>query len=332
MKNFLYVVGGHRREGGVRDRDPARLFRKAMIVRVDPDTGESKTCVEYVSPPDACAEDPAILFKAGTVHGDRLYVCTLTEVLTYSFPAFELVGYLSLPLFNDLHHVRPTPEGNLLVVSTGLDMVVEVTPDGEVLREWNVLGEDPWERFSRDVDYRKVTSTKPHHSHPNYVFRLNGEVWVTRFEQKDAVCLDHPQEIIEIDVQHPHDGIVHEGLVYFTTVDGHVVVADGDHRRVEKVVDLNGIHERNGALGWCRGLTVDRGEVWVGFSRLRPTRFRKNLSWVRHGFLGGGKAGVYNTAPTRVACYDLQKKTCLKEIDLEPAGLNSIFSIFTGPA
>ena len=77
--------------------------------------------------------------------------------------------------------MRPTPEGNLLITNTGLDSVMEMTLDGEVLHEWGVLGDDPAERFPRDVDYRKIVSTKPHRSHPNNTFYSNGQVWVTRF-------------------------------------------------------------------------------------------------------------------------------------------------------
>ena len=33
------------------------------------------------------------------------------------------------------------------------------------------------------------------------------------------------------------------------------------------------------------------------------------------------------SAPTRIARYDLANNECLEEIDLEPAGLNTVFSI-----
>ncbi|MGC2326147.1 MAG: hypothetical protein WA604_05490 [Candidatus Sulfotelmatobacter sp.] len=80
-------------------------------------------------------------------------------------------------------------------------MVVKFTPQGQVLAEWNVLREDPWFRFSRDVDYRKVDSTKPHQSHPYAFFQLGEEVWVIRHFQKDAICLTSPGKRINIDVE-----------------------------------------------------------------------------------------------------------------------------------
>src|SRR5689334_11919993 len=48
------------------------------------------------------------------------------------------IGYLSLPFFNDLHHVRPTPAGDLLVANAGLEMVIHMTQSGEICNVWNV--------------------------------------------------------------------------------------------------------------------------------------------------------------------------------------------------
>ncbi len=53
--------------------------------------------------------------------------------------------------------------------------MVMFTPEGQVLAEWNVLGEEPWSRFSRDVDYRKIVSKKPRLSHhPDPIERRRG--------------------------------------------------------------------------------------------------------------------------------------------------------------
>ena len=65
-------------------------------------------------------------------------------------------------------------------------------------------------------------------------------------------------------------------------------------------------------------------DVWVGFSRIRYTQLRQNIDWVRHGFRNADRLPP---APTRIARYDLANNECLEEIDLEPAGLNTVFSI-----
>lgn len=301
-------------------------FRQAVIVRADPKSGEVETVVEYTSPPHASPEDrPSILFKAGSIVDGVLYVCTQTEVLGYSLPDFLQVAYLSLPFFQDLHHVTLNADGNYLIAVTGLDMVAEVTAEGEVLRQWNVLGEDPWHRFSPDMDYRRVLTTKPHASHPNYVFLEDGEVWATRFEQRDAVCLTAPGRRIEVGIERVHDGVVAGDRILFTTVNGWLVVIDRETHEARVKVDLNEIYATDRALGWCRGLAVlADGVVVVGFSRLRPSPIRQNLRWMQHRF---GKRATKGNLPSRIAAFDLQQRRLLWELDLERAGLNALFSI-----
>jgi len=92
-----------------------------------------------------------------------------------------------------------------MVVVTGLDMVIEVAPDGEVLREWSVVGEDTWSRFSREVDYRKVPTTRPRRAHPIFAFLLGNDIWATRCNLKDAVCLTKPGKRIDIAGSYAHE-------------------------------------------------------------------------------------------------------------------------------
>jgi hypothetical protein len=318
----IYIVGGHVRQNLFRKLEEWHSCDQAVIVRLDPQTGRSTKCVEYSSPPESCPEDqPAILFKAASIRDDILYACTSTEVLIYRLPDFQQVNRISLPCFNDLHHVCPTARGTVAVAVTGLDMVVEVTTAGELVREWNVLGEDPWAHFDRKKDYRKVPTTKPHRSHPNHVFELNGELWVTRFEQRDAICSTAPHRI-DIAVERPHDGHLFAGSLYFTTVDGQIVVADPKSFTVTQVYDLNNMHSKpRQILGWCRGvLPLDERYAWVGFTRVRPTKFKENLAWIRN-------TGARHK-PSHIGLYDLRDQKCLREIALEPHGIGVVFSMF----
>jgi hypothetical protein len=298
-------------------------YQKAIVLDLDVTARTATTAVEYTSPAEACPDEGAtILFKSGSILGDRLFVCTQTEVLIYRLPAFERIGYISLPMFNDLHHVLPTPQGTLLVADTGLDMVLEISMEGRVIHQWNVLGEDPWARFSPDTDYRRVRTTKPHRAHPNHVFLVGSDVWATRFEQRDAICLTSPGRRIDIGIERVHDGVMHEGRVYFTTVDGHVVIADPSRCAVQEVIDLREMSAGDVQLGWCRSVAVDGDRIWVGFSRIRPTKFRENVGFVLRGFK--------RDFGTHVACYDLRRRECLSEIAVEPFGMSAVFGIFAG--
>jgi hypothetical protein len=318
---ILYVVGG-------RQRTPRPLragqeiwqgYDKGLILRVDTNSHEISVSFEYDSPADVVSgQEAAISLQASTIEGDRLYTCTETEVMVYGLPDFALIHYVSLPCFNDVHHVRPSPSGNIVVANAGLEMVLEMTPGGEVLRAWNALGEDPWARVDSNVDYRKI-STKPHRAHPNYVFYIGSELWATRFHQGDAISLESPGRSIRISDERIHDGLVHDGRIYFTTVDGKIVIVDAERLKIVETIDLSTFTEDRVLLGWCRGVLVDENRLWVGFSRIRPTQFRENVSWVARRFR--------RDKPTHIACYDLEKRTCLLEIDLEPARLSALYSI-----
>jgi hypothetical protein len=324
----LLAIGGRQRVArALRDGNHNwHGYDRGLAIRVDVEAAHAEIVLEYETPPEARAEDgTAVSFQAGAVENGRCYLCTETEVLVYGLPGLELEHYISSPWFNDVHHVRPTPDGNVLVASAGLELVLEMTLAGEVRRMWNVLGEDPWARFDPSVDYRRVASTKPHRAHPNFVFYIGEDVWATRFEQGDAVCLTTPGRSFHISDRRVHDGVLHDGHLYFTTVDGSIIVKDTETLETVQVIELAGFHdERTGVLGWCRGLLVEGDAIWVGFSRIRPTRFRENVTWVARGFR--------YVMPTRIARYDLGRGTCDVEIPLEHLGLAAVYSIFPGPS
>jgi hypothetical protein len=317
----LYVVGGQQPSLRPLYSMPGWYrYKKGLVMHVDLASQQVTQTLEYESPPEVCApEDPAILFKSGVIMDEKLYLCTQTEVLIYSVPDFAQLHYVSLPQFNDVHHVRPTPHGTLLVVNTGLDQMVEISLDGEVRREWSVVGEDTWSRFDRSVDYRTLASTKPHTAHPNYSFTAGEDIWVTRFEQRDAICLTQPGKRIHIGLERMHDGVVDGEWVYFTTVDGKVAVASLETLQVEEIIDLNEIPPTGDLLGWCRGLLIDDGKVWIGFTRLRATKIRENVSWITKGFK--------RIRPARISCYDLRARSLVANVELEEHGCNTVFSI-----
>jgi hypothetical protein len=324
----FYLTGGRLRRTVFRKLEEWQSCEKAVIIELNSAKNCARTCVEYVSPPEACPDElPAFVFKSASLKDNKLYACTSTEVLVYELPRFNVLHYISLPCFNDLHHVCPTTRGTLLVAVTGLDMVVEVTTDGGLVREWSVIGEDIWSRFSRDIDYRKVSTTKPHKSHPNHVFELEGEVWVTRLQQRDAICLTRSGPRIDIGVQRTHDGYIFQEKIYFTTVDGHIVMANPHTYQVEHTFDLNQMNKEPGQiLGWCRGLLpLDEHRLWVGFTRVRPTKFVENISWIKNGYSHRHRA-------SHIALYDLERKTCEQEIEIEPHGIGVVFSLLAQPA
>ncbi len=312
----VYVVGGRQRE----DRSLTDLgdrwygYDTGVVLRVSPDGVD--TAAEYTSRPGTCAEGDPVLFKSASRVGDRLYCCTQTEIVVYRLPGFEVVHHVSLPRFNDVHHVVPVDVESVLVANSGMETVVHVRLDGEVIDEWNVLGEDTWAAHDRSVDYRLGVDLKPHRAHPNHLCRFGDDVWVDRFELKDMVVVGDPDRRIEIGGERIHDGVVVGDEIMLTSVDGKVLRVDPEALQVTERTQLTGRHD---ILGWCRGLMIDGDEAWVGFSRIRPTKLRQTVSWVRT--LGSSQA------PTRITRYRISDWTLIDEIDLEPYGLNAVFSV-----
>lgn len=109
-------------------------------------------------------------------------------------------------------------------------------------------------------------------------------------------------------------------------MDGKVVIVNRHSLRVERTIGLRQIQDRDREIlrAWCRWiLPVTTPECGFGFTRISNTLLRENVRWVKTVLREGTV-----TKPTHIALFDLETQQCLKEIDLEPYGLNGVFDIF----
>lgn len=318
-----YVMGGRQRPSHLLTRDEWFAYEKAVLIELDTDSGLMRTVLEYASPAGRRpAKSPSHVFKAGSWDGQHVLLCTQTEVVVFDPAREQVVRTISHPWMNDVHHVARI-QGRLHVVSTGLDALLVLDEQGEVADIVSAIDDPPWKRHDQGTDYRLVSTTKPHAAHPNYVFEKDGAVWLTRFEQRDALCLADRSRRIRIADDPIHDGVVRGEAAWFTVVSGEVVAVDLAARRVTARYPLAAMGDEGGRpLGWCRGLHHDGATTLLAFSRLRPTKLKQNLQWLRKPL---GKAP--EAAPTRVAAYDLPRGRMLQTWVLEDAGISSIFSV-----
>lgn len=320
------LTGGMERKKNANYGD-GKGFESAKLLRLDMN---SKTLTDLVVLDEAGQNYPddsaSLLFTAATLDGDRLWLCTETEIFEYSYPELKLLRTASYPCFQNVHHVTPIGD-KVAVVSTGLDLVAILSKETLVLEKViNVEHKDPWHRFDSKVDYRKVHSTKPHDSHPNFLLSLNGQMWVTRLIQKDVINLDDPSQRIEIGGAGIHDGHLIGDLLYFTCVYGEIVIVDTKTFKVIERIDLKVVEGVNRPLGWCRGLAVEDNVAYVAFGHLRPTKVKENISWARDIL-----SGRSNITKTRIVAYDLEKRCKLDEFILPPGSINAIYSIICEP-
>ena len=226
----------------------------------------------------------------------------------------------------------------MLIAVTGYDIIVEIDMDGALPNEWDVSGGDVWARFSRSEDYRKVPTTKPRVAHPNFVFTVGDEIWATRCDLYDAVCLTNKEKIIDLSGppgdpgQFVHDGIFCNEMLYFTAVDGKIYIADPRSCAVTAFIDLNEFVDSYIPLGWCRGIKViDADRIVVGFSRLRQTKLRDKVRWakaqVRRLSGDADYAESLLSLPTRISCFNLKKRALEWNVPLSEHKMDVVFSV-----
>ncbi len=303
---ILLAAAHQSRPAGVIDRDHKPLYDEALLATPTQILGRYRT------------EDghPGHALKGLSVRPDGgLLACTERELLWLTRDG-AVERRLSHPGFNDLHHAIEH-DGAVWVASTGADTVIELR-DGESKVHHLAHPPPPGDLRGRHL--------KPHAVHPNHLFVWRGEVWVTCLHQGHARSLTSSGEVLAVDQERIHDGVVHDGRVWFTTVDGRVVATDGRQR---EVFDLNAIDGAGEPLGWCRGLAFDHRRVWVGFTRLRATRWRHHLAWARG--MARGRVEV-TRRPTRVVGVDLASRRVVATISCEDRGLHAVFGVVHHPA
>jgi len=303
------VGGGH--EG--------HIFERARIEILDWDTKTCVHAVEYKPPPEHLGEGCSVRFTGGCPYQGRWFQTTSTELVVYNPEDWSIERVISHPSFHDLHGVTVIDD-QLAIPNTGLDMVQFLDLAGQIVREVNLASVPTWERFDRNTDYRRVVSTKPHEIHPNHTFQLDGRWWVTRCLKSDAVCLEDPEDRIEIGQRMPHDGILRGDYLYFTTTDAFLVVADPKTRKIEEMIDLNQFNPHGSRIGWCRGLEVEGDHAYVGFSRLRRSKW--------HGVFRTAKDVMYGRKrQTHIERIDLRRKELVDSYDYQTRGSSAIFTL-----
>ena len=309
-----------------------KYYDTARLLKLDPVTGQVHTLLSVdQGTANFPAEHPNLQFTAGCIDGQSLWLAMDTEIRRYSYPALALLATISHSCFQNLHSVAVRGD-SLWVTSTGLDLVVVLDKhSGDIQELLHVDGQDPWHRFARDVDWRQVHSTRPHHFHPNFVFWLEGQPWVVRCTPEDAAPLRGPRRAVRLtgprDDMAVHDGVVHEGKVYFTLVDGTLVVMDPTAPDAPlREIDLSAMAGFGGVRGWCRGLCFMSGLAYVGFSRLRRTRNQSKVDWVRRA-MGRGEA----VASASVLAVDLQARVIVKDCRFEADTIDALYGIMAAP-
>ncbi len=287
----IAIVGGVQgRPAGVADRAHEPLYSEGRVVILDTEDGAERVALSHrmANAPDTVGH----AFKSATVDATGFAIPSEREVLRWRPGAPPSVA--SHPWFSDLHHALPG-DGGVWLAASALDAVLFARDDGSV-------DYHPLDRRARppEGDVRFAPRTR-RWVHPNHLTQIDGEVWATRFHQRDLARVADPSDVIDVGGERLHDGRAIDGHLWFTEIDGHVVVVDPGLRRVVRRIDVQ--PERVAPGGWCRGLAVVGNDLFVAFTRLRATRWRAHLAWTRRLLSGTGGA---STAPSRIERFDIR--------------------------
>ncbi len=327
MGRKLLVTGGLLRENGYELGD-GKSNGEAVLMRLCLSSGNMDKVISMKKGNSNYPNvHPNLQFTVADIEGDNLWLATDTEIYLYDYGSLDLLEIFSHPCFHNIHSVTVRNE-YLYVTSTGLDNVVILNKyDGSIVEIINAQGKDPWHRFKRDFDYRKIHSTRPHDCHPNYVFFVNNVPWVTRCTQEDAVCLSDFSKTINISGNKTisvHDGVIKGKSVFFTSVDGCIIEASTESMQVVDVLDLNKLKGFGGVRGWCRGLFVDKDLFYVSFSRIRKTNSISKLRW-----LIGSEKRIHEFSSVLVI--DRKNNEIVKVYDFLDGTIDTIYSILLEP-
>ena len=204
------------------------------------------------------------------------FVTTFNAVLVIEKETARLVSVYSQPSFNDLHYCLAYEKAQV-VVNTGLECL-------EIFdRQWKQTGRIVFDN-ERDIDgrdWRHVYSTKPHKYHLNRAFMLQDDLWCTRCLTQDAVKVEDASTKIEIDAGMPHDGLVYDGCVFFTTTNGCIISYRAtDINDPGTVLQLKNVMPTSD-FAWARGLHITTDNMFVGSSKFRSTKSDEFISRLR---------------------------------------------------
>ncbi len=333
--DFLLITGAILRENGYQLGE-GKYYGNAVLLKLNLNSGHIEELLNISTGSEFTPDEhPNLEFTIGDVENDTLWLSTDTEIRLYNYPKLELLKTYSHPCFQNVHSVT-VKDNKLYITSTGLDMVIILDKDtGDIIDQINTENKPVWHRFSPDVDYRKIYSTKPHSCHPNYIFWSDDQPWVTRCTQEDAICLYDQNKRIDItrlskkslnESLSVHDGIVKDDNVYFTSVDGCIIITDIQSLKAIETIELYKMEGYGDIRGWCRGLYIKDNLFYIGFSRLRKTKAKGKLAWLSRfsSYLSPSKE-------SSILVFDINKRIIIKDYPIPNEAIDAVYTILPEP-
>lgn len=221
-------------------------------------------------------------FRGGMIHNCIFYTCTHCEIVEINLSDFSFKNTFSDKSFNDLHDVF-VDESGIYVANTGLDLVQHFSFEYELLREFNLMSEDTWKVFDKSVDYRfmtKMRGERKDRTHNNHIVKIDNEYYVTELKNSALRNLNKNKYVITDISGNPHDGILRDDKIYFTTTNGKVDIYSKKFEKLE-TIELTKFYKGGDGIGWCRGIEVVDDIKFIGFTKFRTSTKQELVKWIK---------------------------------------------------
>jgi len=221
---------------------------------------------------------------------EYLIACDFNRLIKIDRNTLNIVNTYEDKEFNDLHSLSVNNR-RIYIANTGRDSIDVFTEQLEMLHRIDGLTNDEWQkRISGDyvVDGEYFDSTGlnisfhsrrgPDKWHFNHVFKapesLGGQTIATSFTARCLLDVNTLSPVSSILPKQPHDGFLYDGFIWVTTVSGQIYRAPLHFPfEFEMVLDLFKLAPYQ---GWCRGLLIVDGVMFVGLTSIFELSMRTN--------------------------------------------------------
>lgn len=256
------------------------------------------------------------------LNDNQLVACDFNRLFKIDRQGLKITTICEDPELNDLHSLH-VDQGLIYVANTGRDSIDIFNYQLELQKRIDCLPSDEWkERNAGNYSISGSYYDSPDGSIPfncrivpdkwhfNHVFKtpehLDGRVIATSFSTRSLLDVNSLKSVSSTFNTQPHDGFVYEDELWVTTVSGQICKAPFKvPYDFEMVVDLFKIAPHK---GWCRGLLIASGSIFIGITRIYQTS--KRTDWLNCS-VEGTRSGVYQLSMNTLeieAFYDFSSK------------------------
>ena len=177
--------------------------------------------------------------------------------------------------FNDLHSVflsQTTSKHSLWITNTGHDAIMQFDNKGHLLKRINLTPNSNYinnnlsDIYFSNADHKPEYLKKlPDKVHPNSILLHRNMIWTSNLLGQNIGTIDG-KITVKVDGC-PHDLIIHNNDIWFTTTDGRIWKISEKSKKTSPQLMFDTFKSCK-ISGWCRGLYIDQDIILVGMTRI----------------------------------------------------------------